>query len=137
MDTEVKNSRMTHEGREVWRRRVCKKCGGVFSSYERISLAQLIIKKRSGATGRYHSHKLFASLYDALSGGKHVDKGDSARMAQAVLGAIEARIVRSKKTLLTTSELVDLSTEELEQVDLGACYRYASFAPHRGMKFGI
>lgn len=38
---------------------------------------------------------------------------------------------------IKTTEIIDMVTATLEARDLGACYRYAAFSPHRGMKFGI
>lgn len=96
-----------------------------------------MVEKRSGKRTRYLSHKLFASLYDATSGGKHIDRGDAAMLAQDILTAIEHKILLSQKEVIKTREIIDLATDALEARDLGACYRYASFAPHRGMKFGI
>lgn len=136
-NTTVSNSRPTKEGGAIWRRRACPHCEQVFSTYETPSLDYLVIKKRSGKTTRYLPHKLFASIYDALASGKRADKGDAAVHAQEVVNLIESKIRHSKKREITTTELVDLVTGELERSNLGACYRYAAFAPHRGMKFGI
>ena len=80
---------------------------------------------------------LFASIYDALSGGKHVDRGDAAMRAKETVDAIEAHIIRSQNESIDTSKLIDLVTDILEKKDLGACYRYASFSSYRGMKFGV
>jgi len=131
------NSRETKEGRAIWRRRKCAHCGEVFSTYELPSLDYLVVKKRSGKTTRYLSYKLFASIYDALASGKRADRGDAAMSAHAVLEKIEGEILRSKKRNITTAEIINHATDELEAVNLGACYRYAAFSPHRGMKFGI
>lgn len=136
-NTQVENSRETKKGAAIWRRRKCAKCKKVFSTYETIGLDYLVVEKRSGKRTRYLSHKLFASIYDALSGGKHSDRGDSATLAHTVLTAIEHRIIVAQMESITTTEIIGMVTDELERVDLGACYRYAAFAPHRGMKFGI
>jgi transcriptional regulator NrdR family protein len=109
----------------------------MFSTYENIRLDFLIVEKRSGKRTRYLAHKLFASIYDAASGGKHVDRGDAASLAEETLRAVEHKILLSQKESIKTSALIDLVTDVLEVRDLGACYRYAAFSPHRGMKFGI
>lgn len=136
-NTQVNNSRETKGGGAVWRRRQCMACKKIFSTYESAGLDFLVVEKRSGKRTRYLSHKLFASLYDATSGGKNMDRGDAATLAQEILVIIEHKILRSQKEVITTKEIIDLATDTLESRDLGACYRYASFAPHRGMKFGI
>jgi transcriptional repressor NrdR len=136
-NTQVENSRETAKGSAIWRRRKCAKCKKVFSTYEKVGLDFLIVEKRSGKRTRYLPHKLFASIYDAASGGKHVDRGDAATLAHDVVMAIEKRILHAQKEVVKTSELIDMTTDALETRDLGACYRYAAFSPHRGMKFGI
>jgi transcriptional repressor NrdR len=136
-NTQVENSRETKKGSAIWRRRKCVKCKKVFSTYERVGLDFLVVEKRSGKRTRYLAHKLFASIYDAASGGKHVDRGDAATLAHDVVSEIENRILLAQKEVVKTSELIDMATDALETRDLGACYRYAAFSPHRGMKFGI
>lgn len=136
-NTQVKNSRETKGSAAIWRRRHCATCKKVFSTYESVGLDFLVVEKRSGKRTRYLSHKLFASLYDATSGGKNTDRGDAATLAQEILVNIEHKILLSQTEVITTKAIIDLATDALETRDLGACYRYASFAPHRGMKFGI
>ena len=136
-DTQVENSRETKKGSEIWRRRKCVKCKNIFSTYEKIGLDYLVVEKRSGKRTRYLPYKLFASIYDAASGGKHVDRGDAATLAHDVVSSIEKRILIEQRDAVKTSELIDMVTDALETRDLGACYRYAAFSPHRGMKFGI
>ncbi len=135
--TEVKNSRPTKNNAAIWRRRKCIQCQSMISTYEAPSLDFLAVLKRSGKSTRYLRYKLFASIYDATAGGKHVDRGDAATLAHHVVMAIEQRILLAQKDVIKTSELIDMVTDVLETRDLGACYRYAAFSPHRGMKFGI
>lgn len=136
-DTSVSNTRLTKLGNSVWRRRACEKCKKLFSTYEKVSLDHLTLKKRNGKKVRYMRDKLFASIYDALSGGKYVDRGDAAMLAKETVDAIEAHIIRAQSKCVTTHDLIDLVTDILERTDLGACYRYASFSSYRGMKFGV
>lgn len=136
-NTQVENSRETKKSSAIWRRRNCLNCKKVFSTYEKVGLDFLIVEKRSGKRTRYLSHKLFASIYEAASGGKHTDRGDAAMLAEEVLSRIESKLVRSQSESVTTSAIIDMVTDALETRDLGACYRYAAFSPHRGMKFGI
>ena len=137
LNTQVENSRETKGGSAIWRRRKCTKCKKVFSTYEKIDLDYLVVEKRSGKRTRYLPYKLFASIYDAASGGKHVDRGDAATLAHDVVVEIERKILLAQNDVVKTSELIDMTTDALETRDLGACYRYAAFSPHRGMKFGI
>ncbi len=135
--TNVSNTRSTEQGKSIWRRRVCKKCKKLFSTYEKFSLDYITLKKRNGKKVRYVRDKLFASIYDAFSGGKHVDYGDAAMLAKETVDAIEAHIIRAQSKFIATHDLIDLVTDILEKSDLGACYRYASFSSYRGIKFGV
>lgn len=135
-NTQVENSRETNDGERIWRRRKCTVCGKVFSTYEGVGLDYLVIEKRNGKHTRYQRHKLFASIYDAIVGGKRKDRGDAANEANVVVAVIERRILANGKRRVTTQEIIDLVTGELEGSNLGACYRYAAFSPYRGMRFG-
>lgn len=136
-NTMVENSRETRGGSAIWRRRQCQKCMKIFSTYESVELDFLVVQKRNGKNTRYLGYKLFASLYDATSNAKSGDRGDAAILAHEVLLAIEKQIIISQKKIVSTKELIDMATSTLETRDLAACYRYASFSPHRGMKFGV
>lgn len=137
LKTGVTNTRPSKKSAVIWRRRRCLTCKKLFTSHEIISLDFLIIKKRSGKTTRYVRDKLFASIYDALAGAKGADRGDAVLAAQKATEQIEARILAEKRSIVPTHEIVNMVTDELEKVNLGACYRYAAFSPYRGMRFGI
>lgn len=137
LETSVSNSRPTKHAKAIWRRRSCNKCKKTFSTYEKITLDFLRVEKRSGKKVCYMRDKLFASIYDAISGGKHVDRGDAAQRAKETVEEIEGLITHSQDVTIKTSQLIDLVTDILEIRDLGACYRYASFSSYRGMKFGV
>jgi len=136
-NSQVENSRETQGGSAIWRRRKCSACGKIFSTYERVGLDFLIVEKRGGKHARYLSQKLFASIYDAVSSGRHVDRGDASTLAHDVVRDIELQILQSELKIIKTRQLIDMTTDALEVRDLGACYRYAASAPYRGMKFGI
>ncbi len=61
-DTKVIDSRPEREGRAIRRRRECDKCGFRFSTTERISTGNLLVKKSSGITEKYSSEKLAQSI---------------------------------------------------------------------------
>ncbi|OGZ05387.1 MAG: hypothetical protein A3C93_05080 [Candidatus Lloydbacteria bacterium RIFCSPHIGHO2_02_FULL_54_17] len=140
--TEVANSRTTKSGTSVWRRRSCLSCKKVFSTYETPSLDFLVVKKRNGKNTRYAPHKIFASLFDACAAGKGQnggmrDRGDAAATAQMLLERIEQKILASRKSVVSTKDLIRLVGEELESTDLPAFYRYAAFSPHKQETLGL
>ena len=65
-ETGVKDSRTTNEGSIVRRRRYCSKCGGRFTTFERIQTRELIVVKRSGAKRPFDRTKIEKSIATAL-----------------------------------------------------------------------
>ncbi|OGZ07904.1 MAG: hypothetical protein A2942_04295 [Candidatus Lloydbacteria bacterium RIFCSPLOWO2_01_FULL_50_20] len=140
--TEVTNTRTTKGGASIWRRRTCLSCKKVFSTYETPSLDFLIIKKKSGKHTRYAPHKIFASIFEACAGGKGADgrtrdRGDAAAEAQELLKQIEQKILASRKTILSTKELIVLIGDELESTDRAAYYRYGAFSEYKQETLGL
>ncbi|PIR33143.1 MAG: transcriptional regulator NrdR [Alphaproteobacteria bacterium CG11_big_fil_rev_8_21_14_0_20_44_7] len=61
-DTQVKDSRITDDGSSVRRRRECGNCGGRFTTFERVQVREIFVKKSSGASRLFDRDKLLRSL---------------------------------------------------------------------------
>ena len=57
-DSKVVDSRFSESGNSIRRRRECPKCGFRFTTFERLQAANILVKKRSGATEPYDREKL-------------------------------------------------------------------------------
>jgi transcriptional repressor NrdR len=61
-DTQVKDSRATDDGTAIRRRRECPECGGRFTTFERVQMRELFVKKSSGASRLFDRDKLVRSI---------------------------------------------------------------------------
>lgn len=65
--TSVSNSRVTHQGSQVWRRRYCEKCGRTFTTRENVELGFLEVLKLNGSLEPFSRSKLTYAVMDACS----------------------------------------------------------------------
>lgn len=61
-DTQVKDSRITDDGAAIRRRRECPECSGRFTTFERVQMRELFVKKSSGASRLFDRDKLVRSI---------------------------------------------------------------------------
>lgn len=66
-DSNVINSRPHKKDPSVWRRRQCKRCKGVFTTYETLSPAQLPLVTGPQGSERFSKATLLISIYNHLS----------------------------------------------------------------------
>ncbi len=87
-NTRVINSRQNKKTAVVWRRRKCKECGHIYTTYEDIALDQ--IKITSGKQSiSFHHTKLLISVASCF---EHIPK-KRAENAEALTKTIEAKIL--------------------------------------------
>ncbi|MEL6257987.1 MAG: ATP cone domain-containing protein, partial [Pseudomonadota bacterium] len=65
-DTAVKDSRSAEDGAAVRRRRSCSKCGGRFTTFERVQLREITVIKRDGKRSPFDRDKVSRSVRIAL-----------------------------------------------------------------------
>ena len=66
LETQVKDSRPAEDNAAIRRRRSCPSCGARFTSFERVQLRELMVKKSDGETELFSREKLFRSMSVAL-----------------------------------------------------------------------
>ena len=64
-ESKVTNSREADNG--VRRRRECRKCGGRFTTYERVQLLALMVSKQDGRREEFNREKLAGGLRKACA----------------------------------------------------------------------
>lgn len=64
-DTNVLDSRDTHEGREIRRRRTCAKCKFRFTTFERVEATNFIIIKKDNSRESYNREKIERGIWKA------------------------------------------------------------------------
>lgn len=120
-DTQVKDSRTTEDGSAIRRRRYCVECKGRFTTFERVQMRELFVKKSSGANRLFDRDKLIRSINIA------------ARKRPVTEDQIEQlvnKIVRELSSLgeneIPTSVIGQKVMAELRGLDDVAYIRYAS-----------
>ena len=65
-DSQVKDSRPTEDSSAIRRRRSCGECGGRFTTFERIQLRDMMVKKSDGKIQPFDREKIIRSMQIAL-----------------------------------------------------------------------
>ena len=121
LDTQVKDSRPSDDGAAIRRRRLCGKCEGRFTTFERVQLRELVIMKRNGRRTPFDRDKLERSLRIALR--KRPVQPDH-------IDQLASRITRQLESLgeteIPSSTVGDFIMKALKGVDEVAYVRYAS-----------
>ncbi len=119
-DDRVVDSRPTPGGDAVRRRRECRTCRVRFTTFERVELPELVVRKRSGATTPFSWQKVLDGMARAAKG--RVAPEDLERAATQVEQAL-----RSLGEPQVSSEQVGLAVlAHLRDLDPVAYVRFAS-----------
>ena len=120
-NTQVKDSRAAEEGNAVRRRRQCGACAGRFTTFERVQLRELSVRKSSGEVAAFDRDKLRRSVMIALQKRPvSVDAVD--QMISGIVRQLESRT----HTEVPSSEIGELVMDGLARLDSVAYVRYAS-----------
>jgi transcriptional repressor NrdR len=127
----VMNSRPQKSRNQVWRRRLCKACGAVFTSIEALDLAKALIVAKNADNGSqselqpFDRDKLFISLYESL---RHRPAASSD--AHGLCDTVVAHIIASAQNGRISSRTIgELSLNTLKRFDTAAASHYAAFHP--------
>lgn len=119
-DDRVVDSRPTPGGDAIRRRRQCRACRARFTTFERIELPELLVRKRNGATVPFARVKVLEGMARAAKG--RIGADELERAAHAVERALRALDRRE-----VTSEQVGLQVlAQLRELDDVTYMRFAS-----------
>ncbi len=119
-DDRVVDSRPSDAGTAIRRRRECLTCGGRFTTFERIELPELLVRKRSGLVLPFSRAKVLDGMVRAAKG-----RIPTAELDQAAI-AVETAI-RDQGQREVPSEQVGLQVlGQLRDLDEVTYVRYAS-----------
>ena len=118
-DSRVTDSR-TVDG-AIRRRRECQRCVARFTTYERVQPAELFVLKKDGRREEFNREKLLGGIRKACE----KRPIDVAALATVVDG-IEAVLVKSGRTEITSTAIGELVMDALRDLDQIAYVRYAS-----------
>ncbi len=119
-DDRVVDSRPAAVGDAIRRRRECRSCGQRFTTFERIELPELLVRKRSGTVSPFSRAKVLEGMSRAAK--SRVPAADLERASAAVEAAL-----RDLGAGEVTSEQVGLQVlTQLRELDHVAYVRFAS-----------
>lgn len=120
-ETKVVDSRISSEGDSIKRRRECIKCEKRFTTYEKMEIPQLYVKKKSGGREPFKREKVLRGLFLAT------EKRDvSPEKINNLVDELEEIIQKNHNNEIESKELGDIILEKLLLVDEVAYIRFAS-----------
>lgn len=116
----VIDSRPAEDGQAIRRRRVCGSCDTRFTTYERVEMPSLFVRKRSGSVSAFRQDKVLDGMLRAAK--------DRIPVESLELAAIEVeRSVRALGRTEVTSEEVGIAVlQHLRDLDSVTYMRFAS-----------
>ena len=120
-DTQVKDSRPTEDNSVIRRRRSCIQCAARFTTFERVQLRDLMVKKRDGKKVEFDRDKLARSIMIAF----RKRPLDDERIEKMITGLVR-RLESSGDSEIESSEIGELVMDTLSQIDQVAYVRFAS-----------
>ena len=119
--TQVKDSRPTEDNTSIRRRRICPDCGGRFTTFERIQLRELMVKKKSGRVVPFDRDKLANSVSVALRK-RAVDQERIERLVSGIVRRLES----TGDMEVDSDTIGHMVMEALKGLDAVAYVRFAS-----------
>lgn len=120
-DTKVLESRLSHEGRAVRRRRSCLQCNYRYTTYEKVEEWELQVRKKDGRFEPYSRDKAQKAVNAACSK-RPIGVDD----VEALLQRVERRLQDSGDRSIESRVIGDLIMENLKVLDQVAYVRFAS-----------
>lgn len=121
VETQVKDSRPAEDGAAIRRRRSCPSCAARFTSYERIQLRDLFVKKSTGEVEPFNRDKLHRSMSVALRK-RPIDDDTLDRAINSIVRQLEL----SGDSEITSETIGTMVMRALYELDTVGYVRYAS-----------
>ncbi len=120
LDTKVIDSRLSEDNRSIRRRRECESCSRRFTTFERLEMGNLVVKKRDGTFEPYNRSKLENGIWIAC--GK---RPVSQEQIDKMINKLEEAWSSNKKSV-TSEKIGNDIMAELKKLDHIAYIRFAS-----------
>lgn len=121
LNLQVKDSRATEDGSAIRRRRACADCGGRFTTFERIQLREMMVRKHSGRVQLFDRDKLIKSMQLALR--KRPVEMDA---VEKLANSIQRQLESNGEPEISSREIGELAMHGLARLDKVGFIRYAS-----------
>ncbi len=119
-ETKVIDSRITEEGKVVRRRRECPNCGNRFTTYERVEL-NVVVVKRDGRREKFDRDKIVNGMVKACE-----KRPVSMEAIEEAATRIEETIRNEGRKEVSSDYIGKLVMNELKKLDAVAYVRFAS-----------
>ena len=120
-DTQVKDSRPTEENATIRRRRYCPECGSRFTTFERVQLRELTVRKNDGEKAPFDREKLTRSLQIALR--KRPVEDDR---IERIVNSIQRQLETLGENEIPTKHIGEMIMDQLADLDQVGYVRFAS-----------
>ena len=120
-ETQVKDSRPTEDGTTIRRRRACPGCGARFTTFERVQLRDLTVKKAGDRRQAFDRDKIIRSMTIALRK-RPITTEQIEKSANSIVRQLET----SGDTEIDSQHIGELVMQALIQLDMVGFIRYAS-----------
>ncbi len=119
--TRVLDSRPSHEGRSIRRRRECEACGYRFTTFEMVEEVPLIVVKKDGTRQEFSKDKIIRGLIRACE-----KRPVSLETLEQIVSEVERELRERGKNEVNSHDVGELVMERLADVDEVAYVRFAS-----------
>lgn len=126
----VLQSRSADGGRAVRRRRECTGCGARFTTFERVSVDRIHVRKRDHRRQPFDAQKLRGALVRAAH-----KRDVSAQQIHGIVAAVESEATASGG-VIEASRIVQICLARLRELDQGAYLQFAGTLPDFTPQFG-
>lgn len=120
-DIKVIDTRNMSENNSIRRRRMCEKCGKRFTTYEKIEIISLVVKKSGGTIESFDRNKLLRGIM--LSCNKRLV---SKEQMESIADYVENYAFSHGKSEIESREIGNIVMEKLKEIDEVAYVRFAS-----------
>jgi len=120
-DTKVLESRLSHEGRSVRRRRSCLKCNHRFTTYEKEEELAIQVRKKDNRFEEFSRNKLITAISTACR-----KRPISIDQIESMVDTIEDRIRAEGEQIVASQTIGDMVMKVLRETDQVAYVRFAS-----------
>jgi transcriptional repressor NrdR len=120
-ENKVIDSRLSHEGHVIRRRRECLECSRRFTTYERVEEMMPLVVKKDGRREAFDREKVLLGLTKAVE-----KRPVSAEQLEQIVVNIEQKLQESGEKEVGAKEIGELVMHALQKVDDVAYVRFAS-----------
>ncbi len=117
-NTSTTNSRSTRSQTQTWRRKHCKKCKRVFTTFEKPDMKHLAITKDNSASP-YHRSQLYMSIAQSFQGNNR-----DYSLIDMLVDTVEIKLLKQKDTTIASKELARLTLATIKPIDKKAYLHY-------------